>query len=152
PCNNPSLGGTITVNDNSTLTLTSAPGTNNQSVCINTAITNITYAVGGGGTGGTVVFTPVLPGVTGTYSAGVITISGTPTQAVTYTYTATTTGPCNNPSLGGTITVNDNSTLTLSSAPGSNVQTVCINTPIINIPYAVGGGGTGGSVVFTPVL
>jgi hypothetical protein len=101
PCVNTFLNGTITVNANSTLALTSASA--NQTLCVNSVPTNITYAVGGGGTGATVTGLP--PGMTGTYSGGVFTISNTPTTAGVYNYTVTTTGICNNPSLGGTITV-----------------------------------------------
>ena len=36
--------GSITVNPNNTITLTSAAGTNAQTLCINNAITNITYS------------------------------------------------------------------------------------------------------------
>ena len=50
-------------------------------------------------------------GVTGTYNAGVFTISGIPTESGTFNYTVTTTGPCINPSLSGTITINANSTI-----------------------------------------
>lgn len=146
PCVNNSLSGTITVNANSTLTLTSAAGSNVQTVCINNAITNITYAIGGGGTGASITAGSLPAGVTGTFAGGVFTISGTPTSAGVYNYTVTTAGPCNNPSLSGTITVNDNSTITLSSGAGSNTQTVCINTPITNITYSIGGGGTGASI------
>jgi hypothetical protein len=144
PCATPTATGRISVTAVATITLTSGPGTDNQTVCINTPITNIIYLVGGSGTGAT--FTGLPAGVTGSFAGGVVTISGTPTVLGTYNYTVNTTGPCGTPSASGTITVNDNSTLTLSSGPGSNVQTVCINTPIANITYAVGGGATGASI------
>jgi hypothetical protein len=57
-----------------TITLTSAPGTDNQTVCVNTAITPITYSTTGA-TGAT--FSGLPAGVTGTFSGGNITISGT---------------------------------------------------------------------------
>ncbi|MBL0129777.1 MAG: hypothetical protein IPP43_00515 [Chitinophagaceae bacterium] len=82
-------------------------------------------------------------GVTGTFAGGVITITGSPSVSGTFNYTVTTTGPCIIPTANGRITVTDDGTLTLSSAPGTDNQTVCINTPIINITYAVGGTGTG---------
>lgn len=144
PCVTPTVTGTINVTAVATIVLTSAPGTNNQTICINTAISNITYLVGGSGTGGTVSGLPA--GVTGNFSGGVITISGTPTVPGTFNYTVSTTGPCGTPTTSGTITVNDNSTLSLSSTPGSNLQTVCINIPITTITYAIGGGGTGASI------
>jgi gliding motility-associated-like protein len=148
PCINPTATGTITVNDNATITLTSAPGTNNQTVCINTPITTITYAVGGSGTGGSVSGLPA--GVTGVFSGGVITISGSPTVFGTFNYTVTTTGPCGTPTATGTITVTAAATINLTSAPGTDNQTVCINTPITNITYAIGGSGSGGSVTGLP--
>lgn len=148
PCVKPSTTGTITVTADATLALTSAAGTDNQTLCINTAITNITYAVGGTGTGGTVTGLPA--GVTGTYAGGVITIFGTPTVSGTFIYTVNTTGPCVKPSATGTITVTADGTLTLTSAAGTDNQSLCINTPIINITYAVGGSGTGGSVSGLP--
>ncbi|MGC4103317.1 PKD domain-containing protein [Ferruginibacter sp.] len=148
PCIKPTATGSITITGDATLTLTSAAGTNAQTVCINNAITNITYAVGGTGTGGAVTGLPA--GVTGTYAGGVITITGTPTVSGTFPYTVTTTGPCVKPTLGGTLTVNADATLSLSSAAGTNAQTVCVNTAITNITYAVGGGGTGGTVTGLP--
>ena len=138
----------VTIEQDGTISLTSAPGTNNQTVCINTAITTITYAVGGSSNGGTVTGLPA--GVTGSFAGGVITISGTPTASGTFNYTVNTTGPCVNPTATGTIIVNPNTTLTLTSAPGSDNQTVCINTPIINVTYSVGGSGTGASVAGLP--
>ena len=104
PCIKPSLGGTVSVTANSTITLTSAAATTSQTVCMNTPIVNITYSVGGSGTGANVTGLPA--GVTGAYNSGtqVYTISGTPIATGTFNYSVTTTGPCANPSLGGTIT------------------------------------------------
>ncbi|HMK24787.1 MAG TPA: PKD-like domain-containing protein, partial [Chitinophagaceae bacterium] len=81
---------TVTVTPNTTITLTSGAGTNNQIVCINTPITNITYSIGGSGTGGSVSGLPA--GVSGSFAAGVITISGTPTVSGIFNYTVNTTG------------------------------------------------------------
>ncbi len=136
------------VNPNATISLTSAAGTNNQTLCINTAITNITYSVGGGGTGAGATGLPA--GVTGSYNAGVFTITGTPTVSGTFNYTVTTTGTCTQATANGKITVNPNATITLTSAAGTNAQTICINTPITKITYSVGGGGTGAGVAGLP--
>jgi gliding motility-associated-like protein len=149
PCFNPTASGTITVTPDGTITLTSAPGTNNQTVCINTSIINITYAVGASSNGGSVSGLPA--GVSGSYSAGVITISGSPTVSGTFNYTVNTTGPCVNPTASGTITVTQDGTITLTSAAGTDNQAVCINSPITNITYLVAGSGTGGSVIGLPV-
>ncbi len=143
-----STSGTITVNPNATITLTSAGGTNPQTTCINTAITNITYSIGGGGTGAGITGLPA--GVTGTYSGGVFTISGTPTAAGTFNYTVTTTGTCTQTIAAGTIIVNPNATITLTSATGTNTQTNCANTAITNITYSIGSGGTGAGVTGLP--
>ncbi len=140
---------TVTVNPYATLAYQS--GATNQTVCVNTAISNITYTVASGGTGATITGLP--PGVTGSYSGGVFTISGTPTTNVgsPFTYTVLPTGPCLDPAvpgLTGTITVNDIATISLQS--GSAVQSPCINTTIGTITYQVGGGATGVTVTGLP--
>jgi hypothetical protein len=72
-------------------------------VCVNTAITNITYSTTSA-TGAS--FTGLPAGVTGNWSANVVTISGTPTAAGTFNYTVTLTGGCGSVSATGSITVN----------------------------------------------
>jgi hypothetical protein len=124
------------VQPDNTITLTSAPGTDNQTVCVNTAITPITYSTTGA-TGAT--FSDLPAGVTGTFSGGNITISGTPTVAGTFTYTVTLTGGCGNVTATGTITVQPDNTITLTSAPGTDNQTVCVNTAITPITYSTTG-------------
>ncbi len=144
PCQQVSLNGTISVNDNSTIGLSSATGTDGQTVCINEPVNNIVYATGGGATGASISAGALPDGVTGSYDSntGTFTITGTPTESGTFNYTVTTTGPCNNVSLSGTISVNNNSTINLSSAIGTDGQAVCINHAITAITYVVGGGGT----------
>src|SRR5204863_5330152 len=112
----------LTINLNSTISLTSAGGTDAQTKCINTALTPITYAIGGGGTGASITTGALPAGVTSSFSGGVFTISGTPTAAGAFNYTITTTGPCTNVTASGTITVNANSTINLTSAAGTNTQ------------------------------
>jgi hypothetical protein len=132
-CGTITATGTITVTAINTITLTSAAGTNNQTRCIDTAITNITYATTGA-TGAT--FSGLPAGVTGNWAADVVTISGTPTAAGTFNYTVTLTGGCGTVTATGTITVTANNTITLTSAAGTNNQTRCINTAITNITYS----------------
>ncbi|WP_415831506.1 PKD-like domain-containing protein, partial [Flavobacterium terrigena] len=75
-----------------TIVLTSAIATTNQTVCINTSITNIVYTTGGGATGAT--FGGLPTGVSGSWVGNVVTISGTPSVAGPFNYTVTTTGGC----------------------------------------------------------
>jgi hypothetical protein len=118
------------------ITLTSAPSTDNQTVCVNTPTTPITYSTTGA-TGAT--FSDLPAGVTGTFSGGNITISGTPTASGTFNYTVTLTGGCGNVTATGTIIVQPNNTITLTSAPGTNNQTVCVDTAITPITYSTTG-------------
>jgi len=138
--------GTITVTPNNTVTLTSAAGTDNQTKCINTAITNITYGTTGA-TGATVTGLPA--GVNGVWAASVVTISGIPSVAGTFNYTVTLTGGCGIVTAAGTITVTPNNTVTLTSAAGTDNQTLCINTALANVTYSTIG-ATGATVTGLP--
>jgi gliding motility-associated-like protein len=122
--------GTIIVRPNNTIILSSAPGTDSQTVCTGTPIVNITYSTSGA-TGAT--FTNLPTGVTGSWAADVVTISGSPTTSTSYTIILI--GGCGVITKTGTISVNPNNTVSLSSAPSTVNQTVCINTPIVNITY-----------------
>jgi hypothetical protein len=105
--------GTINVTPYNTIALTSAVGTNNQTKCLNTAITAITYSTTGA-TGAT--FSGLPAGVTGNWLANVVTISGTPSVSGTFNYTITLTGGCGIVNATGTITVILNNTIALTSA------------------------------------
>ena len=93
---------TVTVTTAGTITLSSASGTDNQHVCENSAIVNITYATTGA-TGANVTGLPA--GVTSVFAANTVTISGTPTVTGTFAYTVTLTGGCGTATGTGTITV-----------------------------------------------
>ena len=123
---------TVTVNPNAAIALTS--GSSNQTLCANTALTPITYSVTGGGTGATVSGLP--SGVTGSYSGGFFTISGTPTVSGTFNYTVTTTGTCTQTTATGTITVNPTTTITSQSTA---TQTVCQNSSFSSISVTATG-------------
>ncbi|MFZ1783605.1 MAG: PKD-like domain-containing protein [Ferruginibacter sp.] len=132
-----------------TLALSSAVGTDAQTVCVSTPITNITYATTGA-TGATVTGLPA--GVTGSWAANVVTISGSPTTTVgsPFTYTVTLTGGCGALTTTGTITVTPpTNTITRTSAVGTDIQWVCLNTPIIDITYATTG-ATGATITGLP--
>lgn len=102
-CGNVTATGTFTVTSSNTIALTSAALTDNQTICINTAITNITYSTSGA-TGATVTGLPA--GITGSWAANVITISGTPTTSGSFSYTVTLTGGNGIVTASGTIIVN----------------------------------------------
>ncbi len=129
---------TVTVNPTNTIALSSAPGTNAQTVCINTPITNITYTTTGA-TGAT--FSGLPAGLTGSWASNVVTISGSPSTTVgsPFSYTVTLTGGCGSVTANGTITVTANNTITLTSAAGTDAQSVCQNSGISNITYSTSG-------------
>jgi len=101
-CNSESV--IVYVLPHNTITLSSAAGTDNQSVPVGTTITPITYTT----TGATsAVVTNLPPGITGVWSAGspdTFTISGTPNVTGVYPYTITMIGGCN----GGVNTITGN--------------------------------------------
>lgn len=106
PCSAVTSTGTITVTAGPTISLSSAAGTNAQTRCISTAITNITYATGGSATGASLTAGAFPTGVTGSWAANVYTITGTPSVAGVFNYTITTSGgSCGTLSLSGSITV-----------------------------------------------
>lgn len=94
----------ITVNPGNTITLSSATGSNIQSVCINSPLVpTITYATTGG-TNANVTGLP--PGVTANFSNNVLTISGSPADEGNYNFTVELTGGCGTATANGSITVN----------------------------------------------
>ena len=109
---------------------TIASGTS-QTVCMNSAISNISLATTGA-TGAN--FNGLPAGVIGTWSSNLITISGTPTVSGPFNYTVTTTGGCPPATTTGTITVTPLNTI----ASGTS-QSVCINDAISNISLATSG-------------
>ena len=104
-----------------------------QTVCINDAISNITFNT----TGATGIGTPTnLPtGVTAAWSSNVLTISGTPTVAGTFAYSVPLTGGCGSVAATGTITVND----VITAATPSTDPTLCVNTALTDITIATTG-------------
>ncbi len=103
-CGNKSASSNVRVTSTPSIVLTSDPSTANQTVCLNTPIIPITYyidlldAYGGDATG--------LPnGISFTNNAGIFTISGTPTQAGSFSYIAHAVAWCGAASLPGNITV-----------------------------------------------
>jgi surface protein len=110
------------------LNLTSAAGTDNQTVFVNNSIINITYNFPGA-SGVSLTGLPV--GVSSTLDGGVLTISGTPSIVGVYNYT----DRCGR--ISGTITVVACSVSVASASPSS-----CPNIPIVSITHTTNGGVT----------
>ena len=114
--------------------------------CSATAITPIQYTLGGGATGATISW-DVDP-VSITLDAATTTISGTAptvTTSTTYTYTLTSTGGSCPDTATGTITVNPDDEISLTSANSSQTG-LCEGEAIQDITYALAGGATGVTV------
>lgn len=123
----------VTVNADASLSLTSGSAT--PEICINNAITDIVYSIGGAGTGASITSGSLPTGLTGTYNSGAktFTISGTPSDSGTFPFTVTTAGSfCVNPSLSGTITIN-----TLPTATISGTLVSCVTTTLTAVSDAV---------------
>ena len=135
-CSAPIASIQVTVGLANTIALSSAVGTNNQTINLTAPIINITYSTTGA-TGAT--FTGLPAGVTGNWAANAITISGTPTASGSFSYTVTLTGGCGNVTATGTFNVTSSNTIALTSAALTDNQTICINTAITNITYSTSG-------------
>ncbi|ESU27360.1 hypothetical protein FLJC2902T_20650 [Flavobacterium limnosediminis JC2902] len=134
----------VTVSANRTVALSSAVGTDAQTVCADNAITAITYAVGNA-SNATVSGLPT--GVTGSYAAGILTISGTPTAAGTFNYTVTPVG-CGTATASGSIVVNQTAVPTASSQVFCNSATVA-NLAATGTALQWYAGPTGGSALLS---
>ncbi len=151
PCSG-SVTGTITVDPDDDLDLTSAVGTDSQVLCETDPLVAIDYEFSAGATSATVSTLPA--GVTAAIVGNVLTISGTPTDDITtqtvYNYTVTTIGTCADTSLSGTITVNPDDDLDLISAVGTDAQVLCETDPLVAIDYEFSAGATSATVSSLP--
>lgn len=120
-------------------------GSDNQTICVNTPLTDIIYSAGSGSTGPVVTGLPA--GVTSSFNGERVTISGTPTTPGVYTYNVTSTGTCNPVTVTGLITVTESSIVLTS---GSNPSMVCRNVPMSSVVYTLGGAATGANVTGLP--
>lgn len=140
--------------ENTRIDLTSGSSSILQSTCKNAAITDITYTV----TGGSGTSVSGLPaGVTGSYSAGVLTISGTATVSGTFNYTVTTTGSCAPVTASGTITVKDQPaatyTKTMATSCGNGADgTITASASGTQSPYTYSWSGPGGYTAATAAI
>ena len=149
-CGTAIVSGTIELYEEPVISLTSAPGTDALTVCNDTAI-SITYAITGVNNASIAWVTPPPVGIQTNFDAstGVFSISGTPdinmdlSQIYEYTISARlASGFCNDATYSGSILINPNETLELTSTAGTNNQDVCSENAITPITYAFGGGAS----------
>jgi gliding motility-associated-like protein len=136
-CTQTSTTGTITIG----ITQDVTAGNDTQTVCKNQAIIPIKYNVGSGNAS----ISGMPAGISGSYSSGVYTVSGTATQEGTFNYTVTTTGCSTNTAQTGLIVVG----LGKDNTSGDTVQAVCRNQALDTIRLNVVGGATP-TITFTP--
>ncbi|WNW02991.1 gliding motility-associated C-terminal domain-containing protein [Tenacibaculum sp. HL-MS23] len=133
----PLTGGCGTVNATGTITVTSnntaAAASTTPTLCIDTALTDITIATSGAT--GIGAATDLPAGVTASWSSDVITITGTPTASGIFNYSIPLTGGCGTVNATGTITVTPNNT----AAAASTTPTLCIDTALTDITIATSG-------------
>ncbi|WP_396182070.1 PKD-like domain-containing protein, partial [Flavobacterium sp.] len=135
-CSTINATGTITVNPDNTVSGPSAT----PILCINTALIAITHTTTGATGIGAALNLPA--GVTASWAADTITISGTPTVFGTFNYTIPLTGGCGTFNATGTITVTQANTVTAASS----TPTLCVNTLLIPITHTT----TGATGIGTP--
>ena len=128
-CGSVNATGTITVTANKTASVASSIPT----LCISTALTNITHTTTGATGIGTATGLPA--GVTATWANNTITVSGTPTASGTFSYAIPLTGGCGNLNATGTITV----TPAMTASAASSTPSLCINTALTNITHSING-------------
>lgn len=87
-----------------TISITSAPGTDNQTVNITSDITPVTYTTTGA-TGA--IFSGLPAGVTGSWAADEVVISGAPTEPGIFNYAIELIGGCETVTVSGFIAVNN---------------------------------------------
>jgi uncharacterized repeat protein (TIGR02543 family) len=128
-CGSVNASGTINVTANNTVGAASSSPT----LCINTALTNITHATTGATGIGTATGLPA--GVTAAWASNTITISGTPAASGTFSYSIPLSGGSGSVNATGTINVSaDNTASAASSSP-----TLSINTALTDVTHTTTG-------------
>jgi len=132
---------TFNIRPEATITFTAGSGPINQAVCQSSAIIPITFTVGGGATGIVPPTPSSLGGLTFTQdpSTGIYTVSGNPSVNGIFNFPITTTG-CPKTLFITISNVNSSVGITLTSAVGTDNQTLCqtnFNSPITPIIYTV---------------
>jgi uncharacterized protein (TIGR02145 family) len=111
---------------------TASAGSTSPTLAVNTILTNITHATTSATGIGTATSLP--SGVTASWSANVITISGTPTVTGSFNYIILLTGGCGIVNATGSITVS--ASPACAAAAASTTPTLTVNTVLTNITHA----------------
>jgi hypothetical protein len=137
---------TVNVSLASTFNSNLAAGTasSTPTLCVNTALTNITHTTTGANGIGTATGLPA--GITAAWATNTITISGTPTASGSFNYTIPLTGACGSANATGTITV----TPAMTAGAASSTPTACLNAAITNITHSTTGATGIGSATGLP--
>lgn len=129
--------GTATSNATGTLTvqadMTVGNASSSPNVCPGTSI-SITHATTGATGIGTATGLPT--GITASYAANVITISGSTSTAGTYNYSIPLSGGCGNLNAAGTIIIKGEN-LSITSQPSTTNQVYCLNTNATTLSVTV---------------
>jgi hypothetical protein len=125
-CGTVNATGTIIVTPNNTVSTASSTPTLCINTAINPAITHTTTGATGISNSGVSGANSLPAGVSATWSANTITISGTPTESGTFNYSILLTEGCGTVNATGTIIVTPNNTVSIASS----TPTLCINTAI----------------------
>ena len=129
--------GTATSNATGTLTvpadMTVGNASSSPNVCPGTSI-SITHATTGATGIGAATGLPT--GITASYAANVITISGSTSTAGTYNYSIPLSGGCGNLNAAGTIIIKGNN-LAVTSQPSSTNQVYCLNANATTLSVTV---------------
>ncbi|HXB29476.1 MAG TPA: hypothetical protein VNW49_06640 [Puia sp.] len=134
------------------ITLTSPVGTDSQTVGIGIPIKPITYEISNNVSSDTSGLSAIsvgilgaLPGITSSFSGDVFTLSGSPSTATgsPFVYEVVATGNVCDASVKGVVSVKTCGTIQLTSDLSTMVQKIPINTSLVPITYAIGGGATG---------
>ncbi len=128
-CGTANATGTITVITNNTVSAASST----PALCINTPLTAITHTTTGATGIGAAVALPA--GVTASWAANTITISGTPTASGVFNYSIPLTGGCGAVNATGTITV-----VSLPATPAITGLAVVCGTGAATYLYQIANG------------
>ena len=125
---------------------TAGAGSSTPTLCVNTALTDITHATTGATGIGAATGLPA--GVTASWALDEITITGTPTADGVFDYIIPLTGGCGTVNATGTITVIPDNTTVPPDNASSNPADVCAGDGVITLSYAGGDPGSNGIAVW----